>query len=611
MQLSALDCVENLRRMINHSLGREPSVTPRGCEEFVFQHMYYRKLERQLRGTYKNDKPWTILWTFLTLLLLFGLIAPNFVNTNNDNDDSHSDSKKSFDIRVNIRDLGFLSLMAIVSTVTLVYTLTRVVVVVRWSLYWLLATLSILYLWKREFNIFSNDTPLILLVGFGVLEFLTFFMYILLNFIYPHFVQSEVFRKNVGITWWFSLKPITHWTLTYAPSNWFESRRTCTYRGETDVDGYPHGFGNWLDDSFHGELLSGMWERGEPVGPFRSREFGSGFAFESLRIGYLHCSDDTFTSRKYFPSQNKLPTIGIASVECSVAGGFFSHLPRAVIREGPYCLATIIDDEEQQIFLEQNLYAGVEPHYPLKRIVDLLPYLKVLYTEHPSSSLIITATKGRGVLVAGHSLESEAEPNQLVIDIIRDDFSQKRIQQEQYQHQLHQEELLSEQDVHSDGDQTDDMKSSLYLASGVEEEEDSMDYIQREDTNYSSIEEEEELDDSLFHTPLLHTQDNEDDRSLYFNLSHIPAATATFQNQLLHQQEHLLHRPHSNVFQGSRFLVSQPRYSQTTQPNLQNNSFENQEFLSQSVVPGPHFCSRILFSSTLYFSSTSSQETGK
>jgi hypothetical protein len=46
--------------------------------------MAHRKLERQLRGTYKNDKPFTLLWTFLTLLLLFGLVAPTFVTDQNE-----------------------------------------------------------------------------------------------------------------------------------------------------------------------------------------------------------------------------------------------------------------------------------------------------------------------------------------------------------------------------------------------------------------------------------------------------------------------------------------------------------------------------------------------
>ena len=89
----------------------------------------------------------------------------------------------------------------------------------------------------------------------------------------------------------------------------------------------PHGFGHWLDDSYHGELLSGLWENGKPVGPFRSREFGSGFAFQNIRIGFVTCSDDRFESSSFFPSQTLPSRIGVAAIECSVSGGFFSHLP--------------------------------------------------------------------------------------------------------------------------------------------------------------------------------------------------------------------------------------------------------------------------------------------
>lgn len=39
-------------------------------------------------------------------------------------------------------------------------------------------------------------------------------------------------------------------------------------------DGYPHGYGVWSDDSYHGECLLGRWRHGVPVGPFTSRERG-------------------------------------------------------------------------------------------------------------------------------------------------------------------------------------------------------------------------------------------------------------------------------------------------------------------------------------------------
>lgn len=270
------------------------------------------------------------------------------------------------------------------------------------------------------------------------------------------------------------------------------------------------------------ELLSGVWERGEPVGPFRSREFGSGYAFESLRVGYVHCSDDTVVSRNWFPSQDKLPTIGVASVECSVAGGFFSHLPRATILDGPYCLASLFyssaeqeanpfngwEEEQEEDHEKKNPYFAINPHRPLRRVQDLVPQLKVLFTEHPSSSLIITATRDRGVLVSGHTLEDQdSRPNQLVIDIVRNGNA---------------------------------------VATNAEQE--SFAYFEH-DENTMIQGEEDTLDDTAFHTPLL----NSPEVPLYFDLSRIHSAT--LQNQLLQQQDPLVHRPYSFWLQGTRSLM--------------------------------------------------------
>ena len=67
----------------------------------------------------------------------------------------------------------------------------------------------------------------------------------------------------------------------------------CSYRGGLHpATGRPHGYGEWVDDSYHGECLRGFWEDGVPIGPFCSREFGSGFAFVSTQLGYCCSHDD-------------------------------------------------------------------------------------------------------------------------------------------------------------------------------------------------------------------------------------------------------------------------------------------------------------------------------
>ena len=65
-----------------------------------------------------------------------------------------------------------------------------------------------------------------------------------------------------------------------------------TYRGELSAtSGRPNGYGEWIDTSKHGECLQGLWAEGEPVGPFRSCESGSGHAFVCLRVGYVASHD--------------------------------------------------------------------------------------------------------------------------------------------------------------------------------------------------------------------------------------------------------------------------------------------------------------------------------
>lgn len=38
------------------------------------------------------------------------------------------------------------------------------------------------------------------------------------------------------------------------------------------ANGRPHGYGTWIDTSYQGELLTGYWRNGIPIGPFESTE---------------------------------------------------------------------------------------------------------------------------------------------------------------------------------------------------------------------------------------------------------------------------------------------------------------------------------------------------
>ena len=108
------------------------------------------------------------------------------------------------------------------------------------------------------------------------------------------------------------------------------SVHVCSYRGGVHpTTGRPHGYGEWVDDSYHGECLRGFWEDGVPRGPFCSREFGSGFAFVSTQLGYCCSHDDPTVAGTPWVRRRAAARLrfGVASVECSVSGQFFREFP--------------------------------------------------------------------------------------------------------------------------------------------------------------------------------------------------------------------------------------------------------------------------------------------
>ena len=107
---------------------------------------------------------------------------------------------------------------------------------------------------------------------------------------------------------------------------------SCSYSGARHpTTGRPHGYGEWLDDSFHGECLWGQWDDGAPVGPFRSREFGSGHAFSSVRCAFFATHSDPFADSTFLVRRlpDGLVRLGVCAVECAVSGHYFRHFPAA------------------------------------------------------------------------------------------------------------------------------------------------------------------------------------------------------------------------------------------------------------------------------------------
>ena len=124
--------------------------------------------------------------------------------------------------------------------------------------------------------------------------------------------------------------------ISYKPYGALCWRRTFAYSGGLDAKGLPHGHGRWTDDSFHGESISGVWMNGKPVGPFVSRENGSGGIFSSKLVLFATSRAEKFGEGFWYPQ--RCPhglRYGLAAVEASSGGAFYKDLPRVnELKEG-------------------------------------------------------------------------------------------------------------------------------------------------------------------------------------------------------------------------------------------------------------------------------------
>lgn len=154
--------------------------------------------------------------------------------------------------------------------------------------------------------------------------------YVILHFAYP----AVIARGWISAAWWFRIRRGSRSnTLTYVLFQhkiyafWKPRRYTIEYVGGLDKDLRPHGFGMWKDSAYHGESLSGLWDHGIPIGPYTTREHGTGFSTEKLRIAYASIRGEKNTNGTDLRPSFKQLSWGVASVECSVAGRFFRFLP--------------------------------------------------------------------------------------------------------------------------------------------------------------------------------------------------------------------------------------------------------------------------------------------
>mmetsp|Transcript_34282 Transcript_34282/g.54915 ORF Transcript_34282/g.54915 Transcript_34282/m.54915 type:complete len:742 (+) Transcript_34282:291-2516(+) len=376
---SKLEQIELVELDREEELKEEEVANDDGMVE-IFYQMQLRKHERVLSGVYKHHKPWMGLWVLVLLLFVAG-IAHAYVESG----------------VISIKVSGGFFVVFFVMVV--LYVVAKLVIVVRWMLYWLLFGIVLNLLATDKFTIFDEGTPTWLIYLMCFLEGLTVLLFVSMHYLYPWFIRSWFFVRYIGIERFWRIRRIQPFTVTYRDQYMF-SRKSCTYRGETDKHGLPHGYGQWMDDSYNGELVSGLWHHGSPIAPFRAREYGSGFAFEAVQIAFVQLTDDPFSSNKAYGSVDGPFRCGVVSTECSVSGAFFSHLPQS------------------------RIIGSVRP---LEGLCDMLASMKYLSrpTDKIKSRVEIVAKVDGGVSINGYFLppEKERDCNQVVVNIERNTSS--------------------------------------------------------------------------------------------------------------------------------------------------------------------------------------------
>jgi len=372
--------------------------------EEVFCTMQYRKMQRELNGPQKKKTKYHYIALACLLILVYGLSAYN-------KDISTGDIQVTLYLPVII---GF-GAWFILSIIIISLLSDRVQILFCWMvIYWpLLAVLSSMLYESGHWSI---------VIATIVLEVITLFTFLFVNYVYPKFVTSKWFKENYGATrfWRITLVGVdgddgsednaddnSNWTMEYdGRFGCFGKRYECRYIGELNEEGLPHGRGVWSDNSYNGEVLTGMWVDGKPIGPFSSRQYGGhGSTFSSIRIAFFMATDDPFEENKLIPTNAGPPRVGVASVECSIAGEFFSHLPEATLLVEP-----------------QTDGDGITIGDCVCKADDINTSDDNKQHQQPVQTLQINCNDPRGVQIVGHRYETTGLPftkriKQIIIDI--------------------------------------------------------------------------------------------------------------------------------------------------------------------------------------------------
>lgn len=273
--------------------------------EFTYWYMKKRQWSRLQRGTFTNEKRGFSMWWFLFYVTFYSAYL-------------------TLQIEYFKRTRGFwleYILMANIS-LTLALLSPRFGWFVRCILLECFGSLFIFFV-----DDFYYKTSSYIILASGLCSVVVFT--VICFFIYPYLLRCYLSCTG-AITMKFNPSGLKGEAGRYVikQKDCFRSAHQCVYEGPMR-SGKPHGIGTWMDTSYQGELLTGYWEQGIPVGPFESMENDTRSLLVNLRIIF-----GTNGGGKWWLDRTPL-NMGVASVECCVSGNFFKGYPKVFMIKGP------------------------------------------------------------------------------------------------------------------------------------------------------------------------------------------------------------------------------------------------------------------------------------
>ena len=377
-------------------------------------------MQRDLNGPQKKKTKYHLIVLLCFLIIVYGFGSAYEAPDDNDgkNNADGDGNSQTVTLTLTLGQIVLIGVWVFVAIfVTAIFGKSKFILLLYWLLvYWpLLAVLAT----TLVSEILGSDT---VWIGYMliVVEIMTVVVFVCVNYAYPRLVTSNWFRHKYA-RWFWNIKLLDDGLTMEYDGIWgrFSRRRyECRYVGELNEKGLPHGRGVWADDSYNGEVLTGMWDEGHPIAPFHSRQYGGkGNTFSAVKIAYFMANDDNVDSNKFMPTNDDPPRCGLASVECSVAGDFMSHLP----------CTTLIGDPRVE----------GEGDFTIGKLCKQLSSTSNHMTSTTSleeedddalTSLQIRTDDPRGVQIDGHLYESTGLPftkriKQIVVDVIQSDTS--------------------------------------------------------------------------------------------------------------------------------------------------------------------------------------------